>query len=902
MDRNTFVFCMLFFISFVFSQNETNYWYFGNNAGLNFSNGDIEVLSDGSIQTPAGCSSISDRDGNLLFYTNGQTVWNKNHQIMQNGTDLSGDIDGVQTSIIIPKPGDTSTYFVFYTRENTQTNPIYILRGVFYSEVKFDSSNPLGYVVDSRKDIRLVSAPARARIAAVHSEAGDAIQVVCLTEPEPPPFGTPPLNPVPTVFRIFTITNTTDIIPETGLIIEMEHIIQNFGAMKISPNGKHIAIVENYSGNLMGMNYGRIYVYDFDNQNLTIDFKMFHNTVPAFGVAITPYGVEFSPDSKILYYTGNNLVVKFPFSYVDTVEFVSYEIYQGPSPRSIQLARNGKIYVSHGDENNSLDYLSVINNPEKYDGSSYQSLSVNLQTGASTQGLPVFIASHLRNRIIASDDDCVNTDFNFELDAYVPITSALWDFGDGTTSTSLTPTHQFSESGIHKVSATIMIDNYPVTLYRDVEAYPLPSLDPNQTLQQCDVDNNPTSVFNLENIGDKMNNPNPEYEYVFYHTMNDAQNDINPISNQLAYQNQTNPEEIFVKITSPFGCVSISSFFIETSYTELGQISPVYACGNSNNEATFNIGFKIDEIRQELNIPQNFSIIAYPSFQDAQTKLNPLDKYYTTSTTTIWIRIEDDNNNCNGIGSFQLIVNQGFELNIEDSYVICDTSLQPLTVLDGGANNDIWEWRNSSGTIISTSRNFILTQEGTFSLTVYRTQNGIQCSSQKQFVVTQSGEVQFNQILTDNNEIYVSVIGNSTYEFSIDGNNFYGHGNSYTFTGISTGFHIVYVKDVYNCETPINQEIFLLNFPRFFTPNGDGVNDYWGISSLVTRIFSKIEIVIYDRYGKIIKYMNFPKDAFGWDGTYNGKALPATDYWFKATLEDNSGNILEKKGHFSLMR
>src|SRR5690606_16411114 len=197
----------------------------------------------------------------------------------------------------------------------------------------------------------------------------------------------------------------------------------------------------------------------------------------------------------------------------------------------------------------------------------------------------------------------------------------------------------------------------------------------------------------------------------------------------------------------------------------------------NNQEGKFNIDNKIEEIRQQFNFPDNFSLMAYASAQDAQTKANPLPRYYTTSTTTAWVRVEDESQGCNGIGSFQLIVNQGFEINIEDSYVICDKDLQPLTILDGGINNDAWEWRNSSDNIISTSRHFALSQTGTFSLTVYKTENGIQCSAKKQFVVAQAGEVQFNQVSTDNNEINVSVIGNSTYEFSIDGNNFYGHGN-----------------------------------------------------------------------------------------------------------------------------
>ena len=99
------------------------------------------MSSDGAMVTPAGCSSISDNNGDLLFYTNGGTIWNNNHQIMNNGDGLNGDINGVQTSIIIPKPNDASTYFVFYTRELDQNSPETISKGIYYAEVQFSTAN-----------------------------------------------------------------------------------------------------------------------------------------------------------------------------------------------------------------------------------------------------------------------------------------------------------------------------------------------------------------------------------------------------------------------------------------------------------------------------------------------------------------------------------------------------------------------------------------------------------------------------------------------------------------------------------------------------------------------------------------------------------------------------------------
>lgn len=895
---------MLFFVSSVFAQNETNNWYFGDNGGMNFDNGDFSVLNDGSMQTPAGCTSISDRDGNLLFYTNGQTVWNKNHEIMENGTDLAGEIDGVQTSIIIPRPNNENSYYIFTTRINQTNTPYLTPPGLYFSEVVFSDQYPLGYIFT--KNTRILNSLTQ-RLAAIHHYQTNTIRLIVLgyIDPPPPdeefpfpelPHDPPSVSNLANAFRIFNITENG--IQSPSITLEIQESLSPVGAMKISPNGKLIAVADNYERYL--------HLYNFDNDNVTIQYEKSINADIPFA-EYYPYGVEFSPNSEILYYSASGILFQFPLSPNEDGMFLKYAL-GNIGANSLQLARNGKIYVTRGGDS-SFGKIGVVNKPDKTGTeANFQSAQVDLESGSSRKGLPIFIASYMRNRIMVSDDDCVGTTFNFELDAYVPIISTVWDFGDGMTSTSLTPTHQFSEPGIYKVSATIMVNNYPVTLYRDVEVYPFPSLDPNQTLGQCDTDNDGTSFFNLENIGDKMNNPNPEYEYTFYHSQNDAENDINPIPNHQTYQNQVNPEEIFVKITSPKGCVTISNFFIETTYTELGPINPIYTCEDSDNvlnngEGVFNIDNKIQEIRQQFNFPSNFSIKVYATVQDAQTKANSLPRYYTSSSTTVWIRVEDENQGCNGIGSFQLIVNQGLETNIEDRYVICDKDLQPLTVLDGGANNDIWEWRNSSDNIISTSRHFALSQTGTFSLTVYKTENGIQCSVRKQFVVTQAGTVAFNEVSTEDNQIYVSVIGQGVYEFSIDGYTFFGQGeSSYTFTGIETGFHIVYVRDVYNCESPISQEVFLLNFPRFFTPNGDGINDYWRISSLSTRFFPKIEIYIYDRYGKFIKYINVKKDALGWDGTLKGEKIPATDYWFKAVMKDVSGNVIEKKGHFSLVR
>jgi hypothetical protein len=83
-------FLILFLSINLYSQKESNIWYFGEFAGLDFSNGAPLALTDGQIDTAEGCATISDANGQLLFYTDGKKVWNKNHQVMPNGTGLMG--------------------------------------------------------------------------------------------------------------------------------------------------------------------------------------------------------------------------------------------------------------------------------------------------------------------------------------------------------------------------------------------------------------------------------------------------------------------------------------------------------------------------------------------------------------------------------------------------------------------------------------------------------------------------------------------------------------------------------------------------------------------------------------------------------------------------------------------
>ncbi|MFT5715124.1 MAG: gliding motility-associated-like protein, partial [Flavobacterium sp.] len=146
-----------------------------------------------------------------------------------------------------------------------------------------------------------------------------------------------------------------------------------------------------------------------------------------------------------------------------------------------------------------------------------------------------------------------------------------------------------------------------------------------------------------------------------------------------------------------------------------------------------------------------------------------------------------------------------------------------------------------------------------------------------------------NQVIT------VSASGTGTFLYRLDDGPFQ---ESPIFEYVSPGEHSVTVADVTGCSASITRNnILVIGYPKFFTPNNDGYNDFWNVFTLEDKLGSKIQI--FDRYGKLIKEIT--PNGTGWNGTYNGSPLPATDYWFVVDYPED-GIIKKFRSHFSLKR
>jgi gliding motility-associated-like protein len=218
-------------------------------------------------------------------------------------------------------------------------------------------------------------------------------------------------------------------------------------------------------------------------------------------------------------------------------------------------------------------------------------------------------------------------------------------------------------------------------------------------------------------------------------------------------------------------------------------------------------------------------------------------------------------------------------------------------IVDGSSpSNYDFQWYLDGAPIVGgTNYQLEVNTEGVYTVDVT---NNRGCLKTRIVDVTASEIAQIQEIkiidLLESNVVEIIATGNGDLVYSLDDLSDFQYSN--IFYDVSYGTHQVYVKDINGCGLVGPIEIYVLGIPRFFTPNGDGVNDTWNLVGSNAKYNKNAEILIFNRHGKLL-HQEFG-DENGWDGTYNGRQLPADDYWYVITLEDNR----KFKGHFSLIR
>lgn len=569
MLKHIFVLFLFFSVQLAFAQGEANNWYFGFNAGVTFNNGAPQALTNGSLRTVEGCATISDAAGNLLFYTDGITVYNRNHQAMPNGTGLQGDSSSTQSAIIVPHPGDTNLFYVFTTDDWMTSN------GLHYNVVDMRLDNGLGDIISTEKNI-LLNASSTEKLTAVQHANGRDIWV--LTR-----------RAFNNVYEAYLITdtglNTTAVLSTIGFSYNSSNPSNAIGTMKVNPEGDKL--VTNFR------NSDVTEIYDFDNSTGLISnpLSIVNPDNDSFTKA---YSSEFSPDGQFIYVvtppfdihrydiTSNNaslILATRELVLPDQAIPTDYQI------GALQLGPDGNLYIAQY----FYGYLGVLNNPiDPSTGRTYTMDGVFLDGFESTFGLPPFITSYFASTIEV-ENTCLGDTTTFNLSSNLSFVSVDWDFGDGSTSSLDAPTHVYNTVGTYLVTATIDTGSEIVTRSQEVTIHEVPTTGTPQNMIFCDDNNDGMATFDLseQDIDILDNQDATVFEVVYYATLSDFNNE-SPIDNPAAYNNAAAyaEQEIWYSIQNRENavCRDTGSFIIDVfdSPTLPNSISRLEYCDHES--------------------------------------------------------------------------------------------------------------------------------------------------------------------------------------------------------------------------------------------------------------------------------------------------------------------------------
>ncbi len=436
----------------------------------------------------------------------------------------------------------------------------------------------------------------------------------------------------------------------------------------------------------------------------------------------------------------------------------------------------------------------------------------------------------------------------------------------------ITYTGQTLYVSVQDISTPICIRVIPATL--NINQRPIV---PINNVEQCGIGNQVS--YNFEALKQRVQNINPNYSVNFYSNESQLLNQTNALQSIVLEQNNTT---IFYQIIdNQTGCTYNSQF---TIVKNLIYNSQEYTICTTANATTYNYNL------QDLNFTEgNF----YTNLQDAYNNTNALQNLQVVlNTNTVLYYKVMDQLNCTNLQEIRFLLSPVANVSAQQNVSICTNLNNSLEINSGVAlnlqNNYTYLW--STG---ETTPTLVVTQSGEYTVTVTNA-NG--CSTTSTVNVREYQIPSVRDILisdfSENNSVQVVMSNYTNLEYSLDGVNYQ---DSTLFTNVKPGIYTLTIRDIDGCNT-YQQEISVLGVPNFFTPNADGINDTWNMHGISNNHYPNTQIQIFDRYGKLLK--SFKPATDHWDGTYNNKPLPSTDYWYIITLDNGK----TYKSNFSLKR
>ncbi len=847
-----------------FAQKEANVWYFGDRVGLDFNSGTPKLLTGGGFNYRQGTASIADSKGNLLFYTNGETIRDRNHNIMPNGTKLLGGHRVAQPALIVPAPNSQSLYYVFNISDH------WIDYGLGYSIVDMSLNGGLGQV--THRTIRLFQRPTQKMAAIRHCNNKDVW--VVSTES-----GT-------NNFYAFLVTQegvcSSPIISSAG---QTQYNV-DYGSLKFSPDGSKLV-------NTMGAFDTEIFNFDRATGQVTL-----WKSIPLInrdrkGYASSYYYSSFSPDGTKLYCTSGFVraldgrcakVVQYDLNAADISASLTvlhdnsrrknaapFERCQSGGIGALQIGPDGKIYITNytAGSDSGILYLHVINAPNKAGTAcNFVENGFYLNGKKGRLGLPNFIESYFDT----NNTGCTSPTFNVTVKAdfayqdscsnqaitFVNRSSSsgnnqryFWDFGDtnssNNTSIQENPTHEYSTSGTYTVTLVVQSRlgclGEPVsdTIRQQLVIYPTPSVSFGADTSLCEGE---TLVLDATNAN-------------------------------ATYLWQDNTTGSTYEVTQP-GLYWVKATIGQCSTTDTIEVT-------YNPLTTIALGKDTTLCEGEVLVLDATTANAAYQWSDGSTN----STLQVTQTGTYWVALTVDH--CSTTDTIQVAYHPLPSTKLPTELILCEGE---TTNLDVTLPNATYVWQDQA-----TDPTYKVTKPGTYWVTI--TTNNCSITDTIQ-VINPVPNVHIGNdttICLGTTVTLNAYTPNATYLWS-------DHSTQATFNVSQAGAYWVEVT-VDGCTATATIEIqekdctTSLEMPNVVTPNQDGKNDVFApirsnnIRSMNTRI--------YNRWGKEV----FSTDqlTIDWKGTtHSGNIVPNGVYFWVIKYTDVNGNKATMNGTVTVLR
>lgn len=448
----------------------------------------------------------------------------------------------------------------------------------------------------------------------------------------------------------------------------------------------------------------------------------------------------------------------------------------------------------------------------------------------------------------------------------------------------------------------------------------IPVIEKEVTLKNCDQDNNPTdgyTDFNLNEANElilkntqteelKSLLPPPIVTIAYYASEAEAAASLNPL-NPFPFNNQT-ADHVFARVeNTESGCSDIARVNLVVSATEPVELVILESCDTyEDNDGiyAFDLTQATESILAQLP-PQDLRVQYYHSQEEALLEQNEIlpqtgfvneVPYYQT----LFVRIESqENGDCISLGKFvELYVYELPEFFVSTEVIYCREQDPVELSIFNPRGTYSYQWKDPSGDVISQEQSVFVDTAGNYKVTAI---SDLNCVSVERFVSVRESslaEISEDDITVvdgvESNSITIDPLqlGEGVYEYALDSRNGPFKAEPF-FSDVIPGEHSLFIRDQLGCGTAEIQ-VSVIGYPAFFTPNGDGFNDTWQVQGISGQPGTRI--LIYNKFGKLLAELDGSSD--GWNGYFNGAALPSTDYWYRVKLED--GRL--KTGHFSLIR